>query len=238
MKILKSIKEYIDSFLYLFYPELCIVCNKNDREVNDTFCLECYSELPFTNQTTIPKNQFIQHFEGKIKIEHGAALFYFVKQGIVQNIIQNLKYNDKPQYGVKMGEIFGYSIKDNSYFLNIDMIVPVPLFKSKETARGYNQSLKFAEGISKVTSIPIVKNNLIRIRHTDTQTKMNRVQRLENLYDAFSVLEPKTFENKHILIVDDVLTTGATLLECGNQIMKVKKTKISMATIAMGQQMS
>ncbi len=233
--MLKIIKEYLDSFLYLFYPDLCIVCNNNDREVHDTFCFDCYTQLPFTNQENVIDNDFMQHFEGKIEIQHGTALFYFVKQGMVQDIIQELKYRNKPQYAIKMGEIFGAIIKDDSYFKNIDTIVPVPLYKSKENQRGYNQSLKFAEGISKVLSIPIIRNNLIRIRHTSTQTKMTREERLVNLKNAFAVKNPQLFEGKHILLVDDVLTTGTTLLECGKKILECEDTKISMATIAMGE---
>ena len=237
MQFYKYIKEYIDSLVYLFYPDLCIICNKNDREVHDIFCLECYSKLPFTNQTNTTTNRFTQHFEGKIDIEHGAALFYFVKQGSVQALIQDIKYKNKPQYGVLIGELFGHTLTSGTTFKNIDLIVPVPLFKEKEAERGYNQSLKFAVGISKITSIPIAQSNLIRTRHTNTQTKMNREQRLENLKDAFTVQDPKSFENKHILLVDDVLTTGATLLECGKQILECKNTRISMATIAMGEMM-
>ncbi len=233
--MLKTIKEYWDSLLYLFYPDLCIICNNNDREVHDTFCFDCYTQLPFTYQGTALNNDFMQHFVGKIDIQHGAALFYFVKQGMVQSIIQELKYKNKPQYAIKMGEIFGASIKEDSYFKNIDAIVPVPLYKSKENKRGYNQSLKFAEGISKVLSIPIISNNLIRIRHTSTQTKMTREERLVNLKNAFTVENPHLFEGKHLLLVDDVLTTGTTLLECGKKILECRDVKISMATIAMGE---
>ncbi len=233
--MLKFIKEYWDSFLYLFYPDLCIICNNNDREVHDTFCFDCYAQLPFTYQGTALNNDFMQHFAGKINIQHGASLFYFIKQGMVQGIIQDLKYRNKPQYGIKMGEIFGASIKEDSFFKNIDAIVPIPLYKSKEIQRGYNQSSKFAEGISKVLSIPIISNNLIRIRHTNTQTKMTREERLVNLKNAFTVKNSQLFEEKHILLVDDVLTTGTTLLECGKKILECKDSKISMATIAMGE---
>jgi ComF family protein len=233
--MLKIIQEYIKSFSHLFYPELCLGCQENDREIEDAFCLECYANLPFTNQANIINNEFINHFNGKINIEHGAALFYFVKQGMVQEIIQQLKYLNKPQYGIKMGEIFGKIIKNSTCFKSIDAIIPVPLHKKKEQERGYNQSNKFAQGLSNSLNIPFFSNNLIRVKYTSTQTKMNREERILNLNSAFMINNPEFLEGKHLLLIDDVLTTGATLLECALQLKTIKGVKISMATIGMGE---
>lgn len=233
--MLKIFNEYLKSFSHLFYPELCLGCQKNDPEIEDTFCLNCYADLPFTHQADIVNNEFIRHFEGKIEIEHGAALFYFIKQGMIQEIIQQLKYLNKPHYGVKMGEILGKIISNSSSFKTIDAIIPVPLHQKKQQERGYNQSDKFAEGLSNSMKIPFLKDNLIRVKYTSTQTKMNREERILNLNSAFKINNPEFLKGKHILLVDDVLTTGATLLECGMQLKLVLGVKVSMATIAMGE---
>jgi ComF family protein len=165
----------------------------------------------------------------------GNALFFFVKQGIVQGLIQELKYKNKPQYGIILGEIMGETRFGDAIKENADIIIPVPLHKSKENKRGYNQSKMFAQGLSNSTGKPISINNLIRTKNTSTQTKMNREQRIENLKNAFEVSDAEEFTGKHILLVDDVLTTGSTLLECASVINQIPQIKISFATIAMGE---
>jgi len=229
------IKEYLNSLYNLVYPELCISCDSNPREVDDTFCLDCYSELPFANIANLNNNEFTKHFEGKINIEMGISLFIFVKQGKIQKIIKDLKYNNKSQYGNKLGTILAYSIQSNPIISTIDYIVPIPLHLKKERKRGYNQSLQIALGLSSILSIPINSTNLVRTKNTLSQTKMTREERISNIEDAFEIKQPNIFSGKHILIVDDVLTTGATLFGAGKTILKTNGTKISMATIAMGQ---
>lgn len=233
--MMQIINEYLKSFSHLFYPELCISCQMNDREIEDAFCFECYSELPFTNQANIPENEFMEHFKGKIKIEHGSALFYFIKKGSIQDIIFQFKYLNKIKYGIILGKIFGKVIQQSKYYNSIDAIVPIPLHAKKQKLRGFNQSEILARGISKQLFIPIIKNNIIRKKNTSTQTKMNREDRLNNLKNAFYMKDPMIFQGKHILLLDDVLTTGSTLLECASQLKNIKGIKISMATIAMGE---
>ena len=233
--MLKTIREYLNGFLDLFYPDLCIACHENEKEVHDAFCFDCYSKLPFTNFDDFKDNEFTAHFKGKLEIETGNALFFFVKQGIVQELIQELKYKNMSHYGIKLGEIMGETSFGNNLKENIDLIVPVPLHKKKESKRGYNQSEMFAKGLSKSTGRPISVKNLIRTKNTSTQTKMNREQRINNLKNAFKIYTPEEFRGKHILLVDDVLTTGSTLLECASVIKNIPDVKISFATIAMGE---
>jgi len=235
--MIKFFNDYIKSISHLFYPELCISCNTNNREIDNTFCIECYSDLPFSNQVfnNSKDNKFTEHFIGKLTVEKGASLFYFVKQGKIQEIIKELKYRNKPQYGIMLGRLFGNIIINDQSYSKLDAIVPVPLHKNREQKRGYNQSLMFAKGISEVLNTPIIKNNLIRVKQTDTQTKMNRNARIKNLKGAFEIKDKSIFKNKHILLVDDVLTTGTTLLECGLQIKFISGTKLYLGTIAMGE---
>ncbi len=227
--------EYINNFIDLFYPDLCIACHKEDKEIYDAFCFNCYAKLPFTGFDDFTNNDFTSHFKGKLNIEMGNALFFFVKEGIVQNLIKELKYKHMPQYGIKLGEIMGATKFGQELKQSIDLIIPVPLHKKKERQRGYNQSLMFAQGLSKSINKPVSSNNLQRTKNTSTQTKMNREQRIDNLHNAFRLFAPSEFENKHILIVDDVLTTGSTLLECASAFRNIQGINISFATIAMGE---
>ncbi len=233
--MLNEIYEYIKSFSNLFYPELCISCHQKEREVYDSFCFDCFAKLPFTNFKNFRDNEFTDHFRSKKYIETGNSLFFFVKQGHVQKLIQELKYKNKPHFGLKLGNIMGETNYGKFIRENIDIIVPVPLHKNKEIKRGYNQSQMFAQGLSKSTGKTLSVKNMIRTKNTSTQTKMNREQRLANLKNAFSILHPEEYRDKHILIVDDVLTTGSTLLECAFALKNVSGIKISLATIAMGE---
>ncbi len=231
----KIIKEYFNSFLNLFYPDNCIACHVNEKEIYEAFCFECYSKLPFTDFDNFANNEFTNHFKGKMQVEMGNAIFFFVKNGIVQELIQELKYRNRPRYGMKLGEIMADTRFGNVIKEKIELIIPVPLHKKKELKRGYNQSEMFAKGISLKTGIPLSTDNLIRIKNTSTQTKMNREQRLNNLKNAFKINNPEKIQGKHILLVDDVLTTGSTLLECAYEIKNIPDVKISFATIAMGE---
>lgn len=229
------IKEYIKSLYDLFYPELCVACKKEYIEIEKLFCLDCYTKLPFANQINHQNNEFTAHFTGKIDIEIGISLFHFVKQSAIQKVIKELKYENKPQYGILLGEMLANSTLSKNVFQDIDMIIPIPLHSKKKIKRGYNQSNQIAIGISNILSIPISTNNLIRVKNTLSQTKMNRDQRLQNIEGAFVINDIEKLKDKHILLVDDVLTTGATLIGAGKAILKIENTKISMATIAMGQ---
>ncbi len=233
--VLNIVNQFVKGIIHLIYPQLCAVCKYQEIETNEIFCIDCFSKLPFTSQCQLKKNIFKDNFKGKIKIEHGASLLFFVKQGIVQELIHDLKYNNKPDIGIKMGKILGYEILKSPYFGKIDFIVPVPLHRQKKSTRGYNQSEKIALGISNITGSKIISKNIIRTKNTATQTKMNQEQRSKNVSGAFTSKDPSIFKNKHVLIVDDVLTTGSTLLECSKPIRNIEGIKLSFATLAMGE---
>ena len=230
-----KLREIFSSLVHLIYPELCIACNKRTRDILDAFCFDCYTELPFTHFTNLTDNEFKDHFKGKISISFGASLFYFIKTGVIQNIIKQLKYHNKDFYGIKLGILFGTTFLESDLSKSVSVIVPVPLHKRKQARRGYNQSRMIAEGIGSVFNVPVDCNNLIRVKNTMTQTKMDNEARIKNVHDAFSVLKPNEFQDKHVLLVDDVLTTGSTLLECANTLKDIAGISISMATIAIGE---
>lgn len=220
------------AFFYFLYPKLCLACNYETPPVDEWLCLSCKLKLPKTNFHLEKENKFSERFWGKVKIEAGAAMFYFKKGGRTQNLIHNLKYKKRPQIGVILGNLYGKELKESPLFQDIDIIVPVPLHWKKLRKRGYNQSAVFAQGLSEAMSIPWVADALRRNENSESQTKKSKMSRLENVLSVFEVNNQKKIEGKHILLVDDVLTSGATMEACATKILEIPGTKVSLATIA------
>jgi ComF family protein len=229
-----AVKDHFHSLVHLLFPELCIACNRKVDDIGNAFCVDCYLDFPFTRITDFCDNEFTEHFRGKVKLKYGTSLFFFVKRGLVQNMIRQLKYHRKTDYGLKLGRLYGNTFKESPIASGIDIIVPVPLHKKKLAVRGYNQSEIIADGIASVFDRPVSNNNLIRQKNTLTQTRLSNEARQENIRGAFTLKDELEFQNKHILLVDDVLTTGSTLLGCAAAFERVKGVELSMATIAMG----
>ena len=225
--------KWLDNFLGLFFPSLCLSCGGNRPSVEGIICVTCHRKLPYTNLHLLVENQFTDRFVGRVKIERGAALYNFKKESGVQLLIHHLKYYNKPRIGVKLGELYGRKLLKANTFSNVDVIVPVPIHFRRKTVRGYNQSDQFAIGLSNTLNITWISNALKRKTHTASQTKKTKIERFENVLSAIEVKRPDVLKDKHILLVDDVLTTGATLEACAMKILEIPNTKISMATIAM-----
>jgi ComF family protein len=199
------------------------------------FCIRCKLALPETDFHLLEENGFTDRFWGRLPLEAGVALLYFRKHGLTQKLMHRLKYQGKKEVGVELGRLLGYRLQQSPHFRGIDGIVSVPLHPKKERRRGYNQSDCFARGLSESLGIPHWKGVLIRITDTDSQTRKSRFERLDNMQDAFSIPAPQRLQGKHILLVDDVLTTGATLEACALKILEIPETRVSMATIAMAE---
>ena len=178
------------------------------------------------------ENAFTERFWGRINIHSGAALYHFSKEGRTQALIHELKYNNKQQVGIKLGNLYGKALLTSPYFNAIDLIVPVPLHARKLKKRGYNQSALFARGLSEAMNIPWTSKALKRVVETTTQTKKSRMDRFENVRSAFKLNSPNLVKDKHILLVDDVMTTGATLEACAEKLIGGENTRVSMVTIA------
>ena len=227
-----TFRDWLYSILNLFYPRVCAACGETLLKDEETVCLKCRYTLPFTGYENHADNPLAQVFYGRVRFHAVTACFFFAKSGKVQHLIHELKYKNNPEAGVFLGQELGKTIKDAPLFQGIDYLIPVPLHPRREKQRGYNQSLLIAQGINEVTGIPIGDKYLIRAVYTTTQTKKSADERHKNVKDIFEVRVPEELEGKHVLLIDDVLTTGATLESCAHQLENIPGIMISAATAA------
>lgn len=223
---------YLADFISLLFPELCAACGESLMTGEHLMCTDCRYNLPFTNFHLHADNIVAQQFWGKLPVEGAYALYYFNKGGKVQSLMHQLKYKGVRQIGTLLGNIAGGQLAVNTLFTTAEVIVPVPLHKNRLRQRGYNQSACFAEGLAEQLNIPVESNNLVRVNATETQTHKSRFARFENMKEVFFVNQPERLANKHVLLVDDVITTGSTLEACGERLLKIEGLKLSIATIA------
>ncbi len=177
-------------------------------------------------------NEFVQRLWGRIPLEAGAAAYYFTRESPIRHAIHHLKYRNKPEIGLMLGREFGRKLVGAEGFQTVDFIVPVPLHPKRERLRGYNQSAMFAQGLSEAMDKPLLTGHLVRNTHTKTQTQKKRMERFQNVDAMFCLRNPLKIQGKHILLADDVLTTGATLEICGQTLLQAENTQLSCATIA------
>lgn len=216
----------------IIYPPLCLACKNKISSKEQGVCLECDHRLPRTNFQSTKENKFTERFWGRIPVHTAAAMYFFNGNESVRKMIYGLKYQAKTDIGERIGRIFGKRLRKNSNFDSIDMILPVPLHWARQRERGYNQSDFFAKGLSDSLGKNWHKDYLKRNKNTSSQTQKSIAERIENVSNIFEVEKPKLLEGKHILLVDDVITTGATLEACAEAILKIPGTTVSMATIA------
>ena len=222
----------LNDFLRLFYPKICGVCEEQLLINEKIICTVCRHDLPLTNFTKFDENSITQKFYGRIDIEKGYSLLFFRKEGITQKIIHELKYRENEEIGEFFGNWLGEIVQEKKEFKEVDFIIPVPLHPKKLKQRGYNQVTKFGEKLSNYLQIPYLENELVRVSATKTQTFKARFERFSNVDTKFLLKNPLFFNNKHILLIDDVITTGATLESCANEFQKSQNCKISILTMA------
>lgn len=229
---MNAIIQALDDAICLFYPRLCLACEKQHLPPQQVLCVSCELRLPRTDFHLHKENDFTKKLLGRVNIHTATSLYFFLKKSKTQNLIHNLKYKGKKQVGIVLGKMLGRTLSKAALYQDIDLIIPIPLHIKKELKRGFNQSDVFAQGLSETMNIPWLKDGLERRLYTSTQTQKSRIDRFQNVIHAFHVKQPKLIKNKHILLVDDVLTTGATLEAGALKILEVEGTKVSMATIA------
>lgn len=225
--------EYLTDVYRLFYPKLCGACNTALYKGEQHICFVCSNNLPFTDFEKLKSNPVEKVFQGRIDVAFATSLLYFSRSTKTQNILHQIKYNNRKQLAIYLGNLLGERIKSTHEQLNFDVIIPVPLHPKKLQIRGYNQSSYIAKGIAEVLNIPIAEHIIKRKINTATQTKKTRVERWQNINNAFELNKKIKLNYNHILLVDDVLTTGATIEACANSLNSKQNLKISVATLAM-----
>lgn len=227
-----SLKEIALSFIGLFYPDYCLGCGRPLLTGEHYICVDCINDLPYTYFNNSRKNVVSELLWGRINsLNKAYSMCYFSKSSQLQSLLHNLKYKNKPEVGIELGIYLAHELEKTD-FADFDVMIPVPLHPKKMKIRGYNQSEKIAEGIKRVINKPIDTKSVVRSVFTNTQTKKDKVDRWENVKDIFEVKKVDNLAGKHILIVDDVITTGATIESLANVIEKLPDVKISVASVA------
>lgn len=213
-------------------PRSCVVCGGRLTVSEEVLCGRCNLHLPRTGfHLNAYENELARMFWGKIAVERASALFYFESHAETANILYELKYKDHPEIGEVMGRITARELHESGFFDGIDVIVPVPLTRQRERQRGYNQSLLLARGISGVTGLPVLDKVVARTTFTQSQTQMGRWERRENVEGAFRLVNAAPLQGRHILLVDDVITTGATMTACAKELLRAPGSKASLLAL-------
>lgn len=224
--------NFIHSIIGLIYPSVCAACGTPLFKWEKLVCTRCRSLLPKTGYELNEDNPLARLFYGRVRLKAVTACFFFSKEGKVQRLIHELKYKGNADAGVFLGQELGKTIKEAPLFEGLDYLIPVPLHPKREKERGYNQSMMIAQGINEVTGIPIGDQYLVRSVNTATQTHKSKEERWQNVKDIFEIRHAEQLEGKSVLLIDDVLTTGATLEACALKLSTVKGITISCATAA------
>ena len=230
--MITQIKNIFNSTVHLFYPHVCTGCGSDLLEEDNLLCFKCIHNLPNTNFANLANNPIEKYFWGRLPITEAYSQFYFSKEFLIQHLIHQLKYNGDTKIGFYLGEIMGKTLLLSNRFNSIDALIPLPLYSDKERKRGYNQAAIICNGMSSVMNAPVLNNSVIRQHATETQTRKHRTERWENVKDSFKVVNEYELSGKHLLLVDDVITTGATLEACGNVMLQAENVKLSIATLA------
>lgn len=228
----KPILRYLDNVTHLFFPHVCEGCGTDVLNHDAVLCAACYEQLPATGFIATAGNLVEKKFYGQLEVQASGAAFYFTKDGMLQHLIKQLKYHGNKEAGFYLGRQLGKYLSETNRFNEVDIIVPLPLNPRKEKKRGYNQAAVIAEGIHSIWPKPVYTNAIERLIFTETQTHKDRISRWQSMRNAFAVTDANLIAGKNILLVDDIITTGATLEACGEKILEVQGTKLFIATVA------
>lgn len=229
---MKRFTQGVSDIMEFFFPNLCISCDERLISQEKYLCNNCWFDLPVTNFHKNKENKVAQLFWGRTEIINATAFFSYKKGSNYQQLIHFTKYKGLKELGFECGRKFGFTLSESESFCSVDVIVPVPLHPKKHKQRGYNQSDWIAKGIADSLNKPLSTDNLFRKIHTSTQTRKNRFERWQNVDGIFGINSPQEFINKHVLLIDDVVTTGSTLEACAYQLLKLPNTSVSIATLA------
>ena len=232
-KMWKLCKLGLLSLVRLFSPRHCVVCGACLFEEEEVLCLRCNMGMPRTNYHLWKDNPVERAFWGKFPLGRATSYFFYQKGNEYCHILHQLKYEGRKDIGVAMGRMVAADLLRTGFFEGVDVLLPVPLHPSKKRRRGYNQSECIASGISALTEIPVDSVSVVRIKNTESQTRKSAFQRWDNVKDIFALRDSSAFQNRHVLIIDDVLTTGATITALADALENVEGLRVSVLTLAM-----
>lgn len=225
-----SVKDIRESFLHLLFPHVCPGCGSDNLDREMFLCLRCLHDLPETRFEFYAGNPAEKIFWGRLPLVSATAQYYFTKGSLIQGLMHQFKYRGAEALGFQLGRLMGEQIQMSERF-PADALVPLPLFAKREKQRGFNQATILCNGISESLRIPVLKDVVIRPSYTETQTRKGRIERWKNIEGKFLVTAPEAIRDRHLLLVDDVITTGATLESCGNELINVSGVRLSIATL-------
>ncbi|MFN6943996.1 MAG: ComF family protein [Cytophagaceae bacterium] len=226
------IKGLIEDFISIVFPTSCVCCGTSLVKGEEFICLFCKTGLPVTKDHLHPSGKLYQKFWGKIKVSYVISFLKFVKGNHVQKILYEIKYRGNKELAVCMGRMYGKLLHEASLSDKFDLILPVPLHRAKLRRRGFNQSEAFAFGLAQSVDVEMNADSLIRIKNNKTQTRKSRLERWYNVEDIFSIKDEAAIRNQRVLIVDDVITTGATLEACCQVVLDAGAKDVSVASMA------
>jgi len=229
---LPKLAHWIDPVFWLYFPKNCPACGRPLRLFGANICGRCSQNLPETHFFEAPGNPIEKIFYGRLPIQAGAAASYFHKNSALQALLFQLKYKSNKEVGLFIGKQMGTLLAASDRFASIDGLVPVPLHAQAHSKRGFNQAALICEGISQVWHKPVFSEAIVRNKRTNTQTKQTRAERWDNMENAFTIKDPASITGKHILLMDDVITTGATIEACGKTLLTVEGVRVSVASAA------
>lgn len=221
----------IKEVLHLFFPHTCVGCGTDILEEKHLLCLHCLSNLPNTRFFNQSSNPVEIKFIGRLQVKNAAAGYFFTKKSLLASLMYELKYRGNKDIGYYLGQLLGKMIYTSTLYDEVDVLIPLPLNEKRQKKRGYNQSTAICDGIASVINKPVIDHAVIRKVNTQTQTRKGRISRWENMDGIFAVDKPALLENKHVLLVDDIVTTGASLEACGSEMLKVNGLALSIATV-------
>lgn len=230
--MIQPLVQPFQTLMHLFFPNYCMGCFTDLPSRHHLICPICDFHLPLTGFADLNNNPVEKIFRGRLSATSATAAYYFTRNTLLQELIFSLKYQQKKEVGYWLGKKLGYTISYSHRFQSIDCIIPLPLHKEKEMVRGYNQATLIAEGIGQVLCKPVYNLAVTREKFTESQTRQSRDNRWLNMQNIFRIHQPNLLKNKHCLLVDDVITTGATLEACGKSLLQVPGCQISIATVA------
>lgn len=218
--------------ILLFFPRQCKICNNVLLKGEKSLCISCLSDIPFTRTVHLDDNKTSQLFWGRFLFKNASSLYYHQKDNISSRLVYKLKYHNQKDIGHFLGKMYALELRKTDYYNIINFLIPVPLHKSRLRKRGYNQSEEICKGMSEILNIPINTNIIFRKNNNITQTKKGKWQRFSNVDNIFEIKNADSIKNKNILLIDDIITTGATIEACCTCINKIVDTNIYIGSIA------